>query len=162
VGEHRKSGAWTLRAAGFAMAGLLAACAGPGPGPHGTDDRLARVDRIVAKRCADQVAAALGLEVATLADFAPDARERARRLGLGAALQVVALHADSAAHSAGLRVGDVIESIDGVAVADGAGARDRFVAAGVADGGDRVLRVRRGGESLEVVLSPRRPCVRSA
>jgi S1-C subfamily serine protease len=142
-------------------AALLSGCAASGPRGVDHAERLAQVDRLVAQRCDAHAAASLGLEVATLADFAPEARDRAARLGIGEAPQVVAIRAGSDAHAAGIRIGDVIESIDGQAVGTESGAAGRFVAAGAAGGHDLRLQVRRDGTVLEIRVGQRRPCTRS-
>ncbi len=81
-----------------------------------------------------------------------------RRIGLGSAYSEPVLgdvRAGGAAAAAGLRKGDRVLAIDGVAVGDAAQLRERIRAAG-ADGAARTMvwRVQREGRSIELEVTP--------
>jgi hypothetical protein len=136
---------------------LATGCATPATDPAAV---AARAPMSSAPDCAARTTLLVGAEVATLHDVAPVDRLRAAtRLGLDESLQVVAVHPGSPAHEAGLRPGDVIEAVDGVAVQAGARAREAFLTASETLGYERRLQVRRDGHSLEVRLNVRRACV---
>jgi membrane-associated protease RseP (regulator of RpoE activity) len=136
---------------------LATGCAAP---PTDRAAAAARPPASIAADCAARTTLLVGAEVATLHDVAPTDRLRAAtRLGLDESLQVVAVHAGSPAHAAGLRPGDVIEAVDGVALQAGARAREAFLAAGETLGYERWLSVRRDGHPLELRLNVRRACV---
>jgi membrane-associated protease RseP (regulator of RpoE activity) len=164
------------RAAIVGAAGFLAACAGPAPTPSPLprstvnvnatvpeSDPATLLDARVAQRCAAKAMPSIGAEVASIHNFRSEDRARASRLlGIDRALQVVAIEAGSPADAAGLRPGDRVEAVNGTPVPPGPQARRIFLAAaldgnGHADGGP-VLRVRRDGQTREVVLQSRRPC----
>jgi len=149
-----------IRAATIGTAVLLAACAAPAPV---APDAGARVEALLAQRCAAAMPRLLGAEVATVHDFRPADRARAASvLGFDQALRIVAVDAGSPADAAGLRPGDVVEAVDGTSVPEGPRARQAFLAAAAADGvGTPALRVRRDGLTQVVHVPGRAPCTTS-
>jgi membrane-associated protease RseP (regulator of RpoE activity) len=148
---------WIRPLALLGAALLATGCATPATGPAAA---AAHAFVPNAPDCAARTTLLVGAEVATLYDVEPAQRQRAAtRLGLDESLQVVAVHLGSPAHESGLRPGDVIEAVDGVAVQAGARAREAFLAASESLGYERLLRVRRDGYPVELRLSVRRACV---
>lgn len=110
------------------------------------------------RSCAERILGALGAEFATLHDVRTQDREAAARLGLDERLQVVAVDAGSASHQAGLRVGDVIVSLDGRPLPGGPDARGDFLRRAERWEGPRTIAVLRGDATLRFEIALRRSC----
>ena len=82
----------------------------------------------------------------------PLPQDRARALGLTDGLVVAAVQPNSPASEAGIRQGDVIEEVNGKAVASASQLRDAVSAAGTRPA---LVLVRRGDQSLYLTISPR-------
>lgn len=80
-----------------------------------------------------------GFAVANEYIFAPGERRLARRgFGFGKKLKILHVIADSPAHKAGLRSGDIIARVNGVEIPEGPGAKAAFDTAKVSLGGNRL------------------------
>ena len=136
---------------------LASASASAGAPASGTP-HAAAVAAAADLACAERTRGALGAEFATLHDVRSQDREAAARLGLDERLQVVAVDAGSAAHAAGLRVGDVILALDGQPLPVGADARGDFLRRAERWAGVRTIAVLRGDSSLRIEVALRRAC----
>lgn len=145
------------RASRIAAVFLVLASASAGALASGTP-HAAAVAAAADLACAERTRGALGAELATLHDVRSQDREAAARLGLDERLQVVAVDAGSAAHAAGLRVGDVILALDGQPLPVGADARGDFLRRAERWAGVRTIAVLRGDSSLRIEVALRRAC----
>jgi Zn-dependent protease with chaperone function len=178
---------WTLRTLCLLLLTLLAACAAPVTQRTAIDsgaeaveagrqkqmairsfnDQQKRVWRLArplllanADLCGDALTADPGVLTWFGAGIAPDLRPAADALGLGAQAEVLAVAPGSAAERAGIRVGDELLQVNGVALPPDRKAPQIWqqALARAPRSGVYPLQVRRGGQTLRVELDSQTAC----
>lgn len=125
-----------------------------------------RVNRVARKLleanpdvCAGQTKETFGIIALNIHGVKPEMRNAARRVyGLGESLVLVDVPETAPAYEAGLRFGDVIESVNRTAIPTGADASAALTKLLGESTGPRQFGVRRGTENLSFDVTPRAAC----